>query len=85
MTAAGPAAAKNAGIFLNSCVPAKSHEALRIRVITTDSAESKGRIERDHVEARDETSLLTVTANIDCHGGDLFDGMTNTKNYSYKN
>ena len=39
-------AAKNAGIFLNSCVPAKSHEGLRIRVITTSSAESKGRIER---------------------------------------
>jgi len=26
-----------------------------------------------------------IRVNIDCHGGDIFGGMANTKNYSYKN
>ena len=46
MTAAGPAAAKKAGNFLNLCAAWMRCEELGIRVITTSSAESKGRIER---------------------------------------
>ena len=67
----GEAAAKNAGIFLNLYAAWMRCEELGIRVITTSSAESKGRIERVWNTTQDrlvpELRLNGITSRLDAN------------------